>query len=317
MRNRRSTGGLFAVLVAAGFLLTAWGSAGLGTRPAAALAALAPTTAHSFPTPIRHVFLLMLENTELGDAMRNGSYERYLASHYSFAGQYYSLEHYSLPNYLAVTSGTATNLFQVLNVTNLADLFGSAGLTWKGEEESMPFPCDSVDSGGYDHFHNPWVTYGNIVNRLTRCVSHVVNFTALNASRTSGVYPNYNFVVPNRTHDGHDTNVSVADSWLRSFLSPLVNASIFRTSVFFITYDEGTTNLGVSNSTNGGGHVYFAAVSPYSVTGFNSTKQYSDYSVFTTTEWLLGLGHTGHHDNWSTYPPMKDLFSFSNNTTGK
>ncbi|MCI4321796.1 MAG: alkaline phosphatase family protein [Thermoplasmata archaeon] len=309
MRIRRATGVLFAVLVAAGFILTAWGSAGLATRPATALGALAPTTAPSFPTPIRHVFVLMFENTELGDAMRNGSYERYLASHYSFAGQYYSLEHYSLPNYLAVTSGTPTNLFQVENVTNLADLLGTAGLTWKGEEESMPHACDSVDSGGYDHFHDPWVMYGDLVNRPTRCASHVVNFTALNSSQSSGVYPNYNLVVPNRTHDGHDTNASVADSWLRSFLSPLVNASIFRTSVFFITYDEGTTNLGESNSTTGGGHVYFAAVSPYSITGFNSTQQYSDYNVLTTTEWLLGLGHTGHHDNWATYPPMKDLFT--------
>jgi hypothetical protein len=316
MPNRRTTAVAFALLVSAGFLLTSGGLAGVGARHGSALGGVQPASTVSFPTPIRHVFLIMLENTELGDAMRNGSYERYLAAHYAAAGQYYALEHYSLPNYLAVTSGTATNLFKVQNVTNLADVLGSAGRTWKGEEEGMPTACDSVDSGGYDHLHDPWVQYGDVVNHPLRCASHVVSFAALNLSQTTGVYPNYNLVVPNLTHDGHDTNSSVADSWLRSFLAPLVNASIFKTSVFFVAYDEGTSNLGVNNSTTGGGHVYLAAVSPYAVTGFNSTVQYTDYNILTTTEWLLGLGHTGHHDNWSTYPPMKDLFSFSN-TTGK
>ncbi|MFI5414165.1 MAG: hypothetical protein ACHQ16_00610, partial [Candidatus Lutacidiplasmatales archaeon] len=52
--------------------------------------------------------------------------------------------------------------------------------------------------------------------------------------------------------------------------------------------------------------------SPYAVPGFNSSTQYDDYNLLTSTEWLLGLGHTGHNDNWSANSPMQDLFSFPN-----
>jgi hypothetical protein len=31
--------------------------------------------------------------------------------------------------------------------------------------------------------------------------------------------------------------------------------------------------------------------------------------VLTTAEWLLGLGSTRQHDNWTSYPPMYDLFA--------
>ena len=308
-----ATGAVLAL--AAIFVLTAFGSAGLAARLQNVPGSNVSTTAPTFPTPIRHVFLIMLENAELGDAMRNGSFERYVASNFSTAGQYYALEHYSLPNYLLVTSGIATNLLKVQSATNIGDLATNAGLSWKGEEESMPTPCDSVDGAPYDIYHNPWMMYSDIVTKPARCAAHVVNFSALSAAASSGIYPNYNFVVPNRTNDGHDTNVSFADGWLRSFLGPLVNATIFHTSVFFITYDEGTSNLGI-NRTVGGGHVYFGAISPYSHVGFNSSKQYTDYNILTTTEWLLGLGHTGHGDNWTSHPPMKDLFTFPSKPPG-
>jgi phosphoesterase family protein len=298
-----------AVAISLGFVLSGFGSVVLIPRAGPGAPGMLVALVSPFPTPIRHVFLLMFENTEFGDVMRNGSYERSLASHYAQAGQYYSLEHYSLPNYLAVTSGTVSNFFKVVPTVNLGDLLNARNLTWKGEEESMPVPCDSIDGTAYDLFHNPWVMYADIVNHPTRCANHVVNFTALNTSISTGHFPAYSFIVPNRTHDGHDTNVSVADTWLHGFLAPLINSTIFKNSVFFLTYDEGTSNLGPQN-TSGGGHVYFAAVSPYAAMGHNSSTQYTDYNILTTTEWLLGLGHTGHNDNWTQYPPMKDLFSF-------
>lgn len=270
----------------------------------------------AFPTPIRHVFVLMFENAEIGQVFQNGSYERYLASHFAEAGQYYSLEHYSLPNYLAVTGGTPENAFFVEKTKNLGDLLTTANETWKGEEQSMPVPCDGNNTALYDIEHNPWLLYSDIVRAPARCDQHVVNFTALDSSIATGLnFPNYNLIVPNRQNDGHDTNVSFADAWLRSFLAPIINSSIFRSSVFFITYDEGTSNLG-ANGSAGGGHVYFVAVSPYARPGYDSTVPYSDYNLLTTTEWLLGLGHLGKNDNWTMNPPMKGLFNFSRPAKG-
>ncbi len=305
--GRRTVGVAVAALAVVVLALLAWNVA--RPAPSAGTGQFVPASAPVFPTPIHHVFVVMFENAEIGNVLQNGSYERYLAGTYAEAGQYYSLEHYSLPNYLAITSGTASNLFKVEKAKNLGDLASAANETWKGEEQSMPFPCDTASTGDYDIMHNPWVMYADVVNQPKRCDQHVVNFTAFPAPNTTGTYANYNLVVPNLADDGHNTNVSIGDSWLRGFLSPLINSSVFKSSVFFLTYDEGTTNLGTGNST-GGGHVYFVAVSPYAVKGFDSTVQYSDYNVLTTTEWLLGLGHTGHNDNWSTFAPMYDLFSF-------
>jgi acid phosphatase len=282
-------------------------------RPGHAVVSL--TLAPVFPTPIRHVVVVYFENAELGPVLQNGSYFRYLANHYSFAGQYYSIEHYSLPNYLATTSGTATNLFKIENTTQIGDLVRNANETWGSYFQSMPYACDPTSSGSYDIFHNPFMMYWDVVSHPIKCAQHVTNFTAWNSAVTLGKIPNYAFIVPNNTADGHDTNVSVANAWLQGWLPPLLNATFYSKTVFFLTFDEGTTNLGI-NGGQGGGHVYTVAVSPYAAFGHNSTTQYDNYNLLTTTEWLLGLGHTGHNDNWTSHTPMKDLFTFPSHKPG-
>ncbi|MCI4333035.1 MAG: alkaline phosphatase family protein [Thermoplasmata archaeon] len=274
-------------------------------------ASLHTDSAPTFPTPIRHVVVVYFENAELGSVLANGSYFASLAKQYAFAGQYYSVEHYSLPNYLAATSGITTNFFKVTKTSQIGDLVGNSGKTWGSFFQSMPVACDPLSSGSYDIMHNPFMMYKDVVGNPSKCDSHVTNFTAWNSDVANGKVPNYAFIVPNNTADGHDSNVSVANAWLQSWLPPLMNSTLFRTTAFFLTFDEGTTNLGINGST-GGGHVYTVAVSPYAVPGFNSSTQYDDYNLLTSTEWLLGLGHTGHNDNWSANSPMQDLFSFPN-----
>ncbi|MCI4324406.1 MAG: alkaline phosphatase family protein [Thermoplasmata archaeon] len=302
---------LRTALAAVGVAIVLVGAALLGAVPSGSTA-VAPLHADStpvYPSPIRHVVILYFENAEVGSVLANGSYFAYLADHYAFASQYYSVEHYSLPNYLAATSGITTNQFKVTKTKQIGDLVGNTGRTWGAFLEGMPYPCDPNSSGTYDINHNPFMMYYDVVSNTAKCDSHVVNFTAWNADVAASKLPNYSFVVPNNTDDGHDTNVSVANAWLQTWLPPLVNGSLFSNTVFFLTFDEGTSNLGI-NGGSGGGHIYMAAVSPYTVGGYNSTTQYDDYDLLTTTEWLLGLGHTGHNDNWTTHPPMEDLFSF-------
>jgi acid phosphatase len=283
----------------------------LGTVPVgvASTSAVHTNAAPVFPTPIRHVVVVYFENAELGSVLQNGSYFASLAKQYASAGQYYSVEHYSLPNYLAATSGITTNLFKVTKTTQIGDLVGGSGKTWGSFFQSMPYACDPNSSGSYDIWHNPFMMYKDIVSNPSKCDSHVLNFTAWNSDVASGKVPNYSFIVPNNTADGHDSNVSVANAWLQAWLPPLVNSTLFRSTVFFLTFDEGTTNLGI-NGSSGGGHVYMVAVSPFAVPAYNSSTQYDDYNLLTSTEWLLGLGHTGHNDNWTAHPPMEDLFSF-------
>ncbi|MDE1819619.1 MAG: carboxypeptidase regulatory-like domain-containing protein [Euryarchaeota archaeon] len=269
-----------------------------------------------FPSPIRHVIIVYLENEEASSVLGTGAYETHLAYHYAYANQYYATTHPSAPNYLSATSGSYFNqsgsdAYNIWKSINIADLVQNAGETWGGFDESMTAPCSVNDSYPYAVKHNPLTYYADIIyNHASRCNPNDLDFNAWNSDVSAGTVPNYAFISPNLLDDGHDTGVSYADNWLSGWLAPLINnTALFSTSVFFITYDEGSSNNGYNGTA--GGNVFMTAVSPYSHFGYWSQKQYSHWNLLTTSEWLLGLtGHTYHNDNWTQWPPMKDLFSF-------
>jgi hypothetical protein len=273
----------------------------------------------SFPTPIRHVMVVMLENQERQDVLANGTFEQYLAARFASGDQVFAPMHYSLPNYLAITSGYMTNYFGAVSKPNVGTLSQSAGRTWKEYEESMPKPCylvaDPNNTAPYDYWHNPFAMYNSMVQHPITCAQHMVNFTRWSSDLAHQTVPNYALLIANSTNDGHDTGLVAAESWLSTWLSPLINSSLFRTTAVFVTYDEGTTNLG-ANGSSGGGRVFFAVASPFARPGFISHYNYTHLNLLTTTEWLLGLGRTGINDSWQLHPPMQDLFSFPSEVRG-
>lgn len=304
--------GLLGVLLAA----TLASAAPLATdaRPTAPAAGTSTTT--TFPTPIRHVITVVLENAGYSTVLANGPFEKHLNAVYAHATHYYAVCHPSAPNYLAMTSGApwqcGSDGYKVYSTSNIADLVQNKGRTWASFDESMPTACDTTNSatGDYVVRHDPFVYYHDIVGNRARCTSHVVSLSAFATDVSLGTVPNYAFITPNILDDGHNTGVKYADTWLKGWLSPLLNNTLFRTTVFFIVYDEAVNdNSGYDGLT--GGHVYFTAVSPYTKTGAAFTSDASHYNLLTTTEWLLGLGNCGHHDSGTSFPPMKGLFNFS------
>jgi phosphoesterase family protein/carboxypeptidase family protein len=271
--------------------------------------------AGSFPTPIRHVFTIFLENEERSAVLQHAPFEVKLAQEYASASNYYSVCHPSAPNYLAVTSGATwqcgSDAVSSHATENIGDLAEGAGLAWGGFFESMPSACDRSDSYPYIAHHNPFVYYPDLYRNASLCRAHDQSFTAWNSDVAAGTIPAYAFFAPNMTDDGHDTSTAYADHWLDRWLSPYLNASWFSSSVWFITWDEGTTNSGCCGFT--GGHLFFTAVSPYTRGGAVVTTNATHYSLLSTTEWLLGLtvGACGHADNSSSYAPLKGLFNFS------
>jgi hypothetical protein len=289
-----------------------------------------------FPWPIHHVIVLFMEDQNVGNVLAQGPFERYLATNFAFAQDYYGASSDSLNNYEYATSGAIGDSI----ASNVANLVNAAGETWMDYGESMPSACALTDTHDYnttlpasiigsdpdylvyDTNHTPFIHYLNAysqflgVNATTYCQTHVVNLDEWSQAIASGVLPNYVWVTPNDTDDDHDcpptpTNcsgtIAHGDAWLRAFLNPFLNSSFFASSAVLLAYDYNDTQGPSQTPAN----VYFAAISPFAHHFYTSTTPYLPYDILSTTEYLLGLGHTGHNDNWGEGDPaMEDLFDF-------
>ncbi|HEV2165601.1 MAG TPA: alkaline phosphatase family protein [Thermoplasmata archaeon] len=287
---------------------------------------------------VKHVVEIVLENEAYSTA-HSAPYQSYLASKYAEATHFYGACHYSYPNYAAMTSGRyfacGTASISIQGVTNLGDLLDKANLTWMAYFESMGKSCQVASNGTYASYHNPFILYKDIRYSSTRCDAHVVNSASFNSSVANGTLPTFSYYVPNTHDDCYVTNVTVCDTWLKDFLSPILNSTnasvkqLVSSTVFLIVYDEGEetgsafyqgysagpgyVNTWCKNTTGKalsacGGQVYMVAISPWS-SKLHYDRNASDYNLQSTVEWLLKLGNDGGWDGTKAFPPMTGLFS--------
>jgi phosphoesterase family protein len=300
--------------------------------------ALAPPPPKHF---IDHVVVIVLENSNLSQVQAWAPYEQWLTKTYAPATNYYSMCHTSLPDYVTLASGYNNCVLggNTAGEGNLADLLEKNGLTWAQYSESLPAPCTTTSVGLYDTNHNPFVRFSDIATNTTRCTSHLLGSATFNASVAAGSLQNYTFYTPNLDDDGHNTSILFADTWLKGFLSPILNGTgnyssaasrnLVAHTAFLVTWDEGpATDFhgylvdGLANSycsTNAsktlsacGGQVYMVAVSPYSV-GLAYSANATHVNLVSTVEWLFSLPSDGGWDGTSYFPAMASLFSFASN----
>jgi acid phosphatase len=83
----------------------------------------------------------------------------------------------------------------------------------------------------------------------------------------------------------HDCSIQRGDTWLRTFIAPLLRV---KSTAVFVAFDEGSSDEG------GGGHVPLIvagmAVKPHSV----FARPTSHYGLLRTIEDILGVGWLGH-----------------------
>ncbi len=337
-RHYRVAAVLIVVMLVASFTLYK-----LDSISQSVLRAPAPTAPSlSFPTPIRHLIILFMENHPRGEVLHYAPFQRYLAEHYATTSGFNGETYNSLADYMFTTSGAYAQTAPWRSVANLIDATG--GETWASYLQSMPYPCDANygtagfhyvnKSGGvesmpyYNPLHNPFVhyTYVTSAQGANYCADHVLPLSAWYAAVASGNLPNYVFITPDDWNDSDlpcstafpnypppsSTNcvtLQAGDSWMQSFLSPFLNSTLFQSSAVFVTYDSEAAES-PPPGTVGNGNIYTTLVSPFAKQFYTSTVAYEHYNMLTTTEWLLGLGHTNQHDNWYEFPPMFDLFNF-------
>jgi hypothetical protein len=255
-----------------------------------------------------HIFVVIMENHSSSEIIGSADapYINSLVASYGHAANYSAISHPSLPNYLALTSGSTfglttdcTDCFQ--NAPNLpVDRLVPAGLSWRGYMESMPSPAFVGDAYPYMQKHDPFVYYDNIRTDPAQ-FANVVPYTQFAVDLASaGTTPAFCWITPNMLDDMHDGTVAGGDAWLSKAIPAILNSDAFTIdkSLLFITWDENDDSPGNEVATL----VIADAVTP----GFTSQVPYTHYSLLRTIEASWGLAPLTANDAAAT--PMSDFF---------
>src|SRR3954466_441190 len=174
---------------------------------------------------------------------KSAPYLNDLAGHCGLATNDHGVAHPSLPNYIALTSGSTQGIADdhppsehPLQAASLFSQLDAAGRTWKSYEESMPSNCRRTDAGRYAVRHNPAAYYTG----LASCPANDVPYEQLGQDLGRGTLPSFSFITPNLCHDMHDCSVSSGDAWLSRELPRLLDSSVYRSgsTAVFVAWDE-------------------------------------------------------------------------------
>ena len=276
--------------------------------PAPTLAAtpsptLAPTPAPT-PTPrppvaqaaIKHIVVVWLENHEASSITSSSMpYLDGLSNTYGRATQFTAVSHPSLPNYLALWSGSTQGVTDDgtynLAGASISSQLTAAGVSWRSYQQNYPTTgcfTGSSKTGGIDgpgvagtyvRKHNPAMSFTSVSGNATECAK-VQPLAAFDPSVS------FSFISPNLCNDAHDCSLATADAFLAGFLPQVFNSPYWSSTLLVVSSDEGTTNTG------GGGRV-FTMVARAGLSGYTSSVAHNHYSLLRTVEDTFGVGCLG------------------------
>jgi hypothetical protein len=237
-----------------------------------------------------HVIVVVFENKETSSVLGSRSAPTFnlYARVYARLTRYYAVSHPSLPNYLALVSGSTFGVTTdcvdcTVDARTLADTIDASGRTWKAYLEGLPSPGFlGPGSGLYAKKHNPFAYFRTIIDDPDRA-AQIVPAEQLSKDVAARALPDFGFVVPNMCNSMHDCPVPVGDSWLRRTVGPLLHLP---RTVVFITFDEGRTSV------RGGGHITTLAVGT-AVRHAAFTRLTNHYGLLRTIEDAWSLPRLG------------------------
>jgi Bacterial Ig domain/Phosphoesterase family/Chitobiase/beta-hexosaminidase C-terminal domain len=199
------------------------------------------------------LLVIMEENHSLAQADAGMPYLFGLAQIHGYATDYSAVAHPSVPNYLAITSGSTQGISDdtdpgspAVHGQSVFDQAIASGLTAKTYNESMSSNCSLSGSTGYDYNHNPWVYYTDATEHAN-CMAHDVpsgtdTSGALLTDINAGTLPNAGMVTPNNDNDSHDGTLAAADTWLQGWLPIIMSGSDYTSGrlLLIVAFDEGT-----------------------------------------------------------------------------
>jgi hypothetical protein len=221
-----------------------------------------------------------MENRSYSQALA-GAYTARLAASHGVATRYHGVSHPSLPNYLALTSGSTWGIaddgFHPLPPGGIGAQLTHAGIGWRAYMEGMSAGCFNSPYP-YALKHNPFAYYG------AACPANVVPFTRFARDMAAPDVPRFVWITPGLCHDGHDCSTAVADAWLAQTVPVILATNAWKHGgLLFITWDEGED---AANS------VLTLVIRP-GATHATSARAYNHYSLLATIEDRLGVPRLG------------------------
>jgi acid phosphatase len=240
-----------------------------------------------------HVIVIVMENKDRSAVVGSPSapFFNRLVSRYATLTRYGGVAHPSLPNYLALVSGSTHGIHSdcttcTVSGRNLADTLEHAQLTWKGYAEDLPRAgFTGPSSGRYAKKHMPFLYFRDVLGSRAR-LRRVVPLTRFSRDLAAGGLPSFSLVVPNLCHDMHDCSVRTGDRWLRSFVGPLLGDPSLAQSAIFVVFDEPTDVVPSAA-------VPALALGPLVKPGSRYTGRTSHYGLLRTIEDAWGLPRLG------------------------
>ena len=261
-------------------------------------------TSHVPGAAFQRFAIIWLENTDYDKAVGDPNLA-YLAQKGITLSNYFAVTHPSEPNYVASIGGDNfgmdnDDLNQIpSNVSSIIDLLEDRGISWSQYQEDMPYSGfegyawvnQQTQANDYVRKHNPAIIYD--ANTTPERLARNKNLTMFYEDLKTNKLPQWMFITPNMTDDGHDTSVTVAGTWTRNFVEPLLNDTRFmQNTTVLITFDENHTYT-QQNRVLG---ILLGDAIPEDLIGTTDSNFYDHYSEIATVEANWGLNTLGRWD---------------------
>lgn len=210
-------------------VLTGWGLAVAMALAVSACSQNASTVTSSGPSAppaaaaagVTKILVIVVENHSLDQMRAQMPYTFGLAEKFGYASNYFGVAYPSLPNYLAIASGSTSGVHDddppsahLLHGTTVFDQAVAHGKTAAVYADGMPSNCAASNGGDrYAVKHNPWPYF---TSARAACRKYDLPASRLADAAASGKLPNAGLLVPNLCNDAHDCPLSVADQYIKS-----------------------------------------------------------------------------------------------------
>ncbi len=282
-----------ALLVAAVLLVSISLPAERDHVTAAARASLRVTRLGHLVPRFRHAIVVVFENHSarriLGHA---GAPFLWLAHHYALLTRYDAVAHPSLPNYLALVSGSTQGVRYdctrcVFSGRNLGETLTAHSLTWKMYVEHLPlYLRQGPGITGPEKARLPFLYFRNLLGPSGRLT---VPLPAFYRDLGRRHLPSFSLVIPDLCHDMHSCSIAKGDRWMHGFLRRVLQPGLLAKTALFVVFDEGRW----SDVRGGGGRVAAIVAGPLVRPHSVSVAPLDHYSLLRTIEDALGLPALG------------------------